>query len=93
MDLDCLKEKQTGRITEWVTGGPYAVAVEVEIVIFPDRLGEPYLTPETARYLEKLAQLAEAGDVEALQQAGTVYVKLDESVAKACAGGSDKQKG
>jgi hypothetical protein len=38
----------------------------------------PYFRPETVRYLEHLEELAEAGDVEALKQAGTVYVRRGE---------------
>ncbi len=77
MNHEALKQKRTERITEWVTGGDYALAVEVEAVVYPDRPGEPYFTPETVRYLEKLEALAEAGDVEALKRAGKVYVQLD----------------
>ncbi len=86
MKLDCLKQQHIERILEWVTGGSYAVAVEVDATIYPDRPAEPYLTPETVRYLERLRQLAEAGDVEALKQVGTVYVRLGEPASLATAG-------
>jgi hypothetical protein len=78
MNTVAMNKKHTERITEWITGGGYAVAVEVEATIFPDRLGKPYLSPETVRYLEKVEALAEAGDVEALKKAGTVYVRIAE---------------
>lgn len=93
MSLDALKGKQTERLTEWVTGGPYAVAVEVEAVLFPNRPGEPYLPPDTVRYLERLAKSAQAGDVEALRRAGTVYVRLDEPTAGAPSRATDGQRG
>jgi hypothetical protein len=67
---------QTQTIIQWVTGGNYAVAVEVEAIFPPDDPSEPCLTPQTIRYLEDLAGRAEAGDVEALQQAGKVYALL-----------------
>lgn len=72
----------TQRIIQWVAGGRYAVAVEVEAVIPIDDPSEPCLTPETVRYLEQLADRAEAGDLDALKQAGTVYTLVgEESVA------------
>ncbi len=78
MSLDFLEKEHRERIIEWVTGGRYAVAVEVEAIIYPDRLDAPYLTPQTVRYLEEVTKLAEAGDLEGLQKAGTVYIRLDE---------------
>jgi hypothetical protein len=68
--------ERTQRITQWVVGGPYAVAVEVEAIFPPDDPSEPCLTPQTVRFLEELAERAEAGDVEALRQAGTVYTRM-----------------
>src|SRR5262249_53076952 len=76
MSPDPLRQKRTERVTQWITGGPYAVAVEVDAVIYPERPGEPYLAPETVRFLEQLEKLAEAGDVGALQKAGDVFVRL-----------------
>lgn len=66
------------RITQWVRGGRYAVAVEVEAVIPDEDPSEPCLTPETVRYLEQVADWAEADNLEALQQAGTVYMLMGE---------------
>ena len=70
--------KKNLRITEWVACGPYAVAVEVDAVSYLDRPGENFLSPETVRHLEKLEDLAAAGDIESLKKAGTVYVRLEE---------------
>jgi hypothetical protein len=67
------------RIIQWVSGGKYAVAVEVEVIYPSDDPSEPCLTPATVRYLEELAERAEAGDVEALRRAGIVYTRLSES--------------
>ena len=71
-------EGRTQRIIQWVVGGDYAVAVEVEAVFPPDDPSEPCLTPQTVRVLEELAERAEAGDVEALRRAGTVYARVGE---------------
>jgi hypothetical protein len=75
---------QGQRIVQWVTGGNYAVAVEVEAVFPPDDPSEPCLTPQTVRYLEELAERAEEGDVEARRQAGKTYTLLNpvESIGK-----------
>jgi hypothetical protein len=67
---------RTQRITQWVAGGAYAVAVKVEAVFPPEDPSEPCLTPQTVRYLEELSERAEAGDVEALRNAGTVYMRM-----------------
>lgn len=64
---------------EWVTGGLYAVAVEVEAIYPADDATEPCYTPETVRYLEQLEELADRGDVAALRRAGKVYMRLPES--------------
>jgi hypothetical protein len=77
MTPDKLKQKSTERITEWVTGGSYAVAVEVEASIYPNRPDSPCLSREAILFLEKLARAAEAGEVETLKKAGTVYVLLE----------------
>jgi hypothetical protein len=69
---------RTQRIIQWVVGGSYAVAVEVEAVFPPDDPSEPCLTPQTVRTLEQLAERAEAGDVEALRRAGAVYARVGE---------------
>ena|SRR5216684_4050743 len=82
-------KKQLGHIKEWVTGGVYAVEVEVEAITYPERPGEPYFTPETVRYLEKLTRLAESGDLASLKKAGTVYVRLSEGAELAPVGASD----
>jgi hypothetical protein len=67
---------RTQRIVQWVVGGRYAVAVEVEAVFPPDDPSEPCLTPQTVRALEELAERAKAGDVDALRRAGNVYARV-----------------
>ena len=71
--------KELTKITEWITGGPYAVAVEVEATLFQDRPGEPFLSPNTVRYLEQVARDARTGNVEALKKAGKLFVLMDGS--------------
>jgi hypothetical protein len=69
---------RTQKIIQWVSGGNYAVAVEVDAQFPSGDPSEPCLTPQTVRWLEELAERAEAGDVEALREAGTVYSRLKE---------------
>lgn len=64
---------KTERVIEWVSGGDYAVAVEVDAVFPPDAPTEMCLRPETVRWLEHLADCAEQGDVASLESAGRVY--------------------
>lgn len=71
--------RQQTRITEWITSGRYAIAVEVDATVFSDRPGEPYLAPETVRFLDQVARDARAGDLEALKKAGKVFVQLDQA--------------
>ncbi len=75
MPTGAVREKT--RITEWITSGPYAVAVEVDATLFPERPGEPYLTPQVVRFLEQVARDARAGNLEALKKAGKVFVQLE----------------
>ena len=70
--------REKSRLTEWVAGGRYVVAVEIEATIFPERPGEPFLTPQTVRFLEQVARDARAGNLEALTKIGKVFVQLDE---------------
>ncbi|OYW21833.1 MAG: hypothetical protein B7Z55_05380 [Planctomycetales bacterium 12-60-4] len=60
-------------VVEWVEGGDFAVAVEVEAVFPPDAPTEACLRPETVRWLESLEDAAARGDVATLQAAGRVY--------------------
>ena len=76
MTTEAIAKKQ--RIIQWVTGGPYAVAVEVEAVFPIDDPSEPCLSPATVRYLEELAERAESGDVDTLRKAGQVYARMSE---------------
>ena len=69
------------RITQWVTGGPYAVAVEVDAIFPMDDPSEPCLTPETVRFLEQVADWAEEGNLAALMKVGRVYSRMSESAA------------
>jgi hypothetical protein len=70
-------KRATQRFTQWVRGGAYAVAVEVEAIFPSEDPSAPCLRPETVRYLEKLTERAAAGDLDELRKAGTVYVKMN----------------
>jgi hypothetical protein len=69
-------KRPSQRITQWIRGGNYAVAVPVEAVFPPEDSSLPCLKAETVRYLEKLSERATAGDLDELRKAGTVYVKM-----------------
>lgn len=74
--MNAATQERTQKIIQWVSGGDFAVAVEVDAVYPPDDPSDPCLTPQTVRWLEELAERAEAGDVEALRNAGTVYSRI-----------------
>ena len=77
--------REKTKLTEWVAGGRYVVAVEIEATIFPERPGEPFLTPQTVRFLEQVARDARsAGYLEALTKIGKVFVQLDGPGMKPC---------
>lgn len=72
---------KTERVIEWVTGGDFAVAVEVEAVFPADAPTEACFRSETIRWLEHSTDCAEMGDLASLEQAGRVYELRAASVA------------
>jgi len=69
------------KITEWVSDGPYAVAVEIEAQFLPNQPDVALLAPDTVRFLEKVADDARKGDLEALRKVGKVYVEMHDGLA------------
>ena len=63
------------KVSRWIHGGPCVVRVEVDAVIPDSDPSEPCLEPHTVRWLDKLHQMAEAGEVDELAKAGEVYVR------------------
>jgi hypothetical protein len=55
----------------------YVVAVEVEMVIPPDDVGEPCYEAETVQLLREVHEHAEQGDVAWLAKRGKVYAAVD----------------
>lgn len=72
-----IPKREKTRLTEWVAGGRYVVAVEIEATIFPERPGEHFLTPQTVRLLEQVARDAREGNLEALTKSGKVFVQFN----------------
>jgi hypothetical protein len=65
--------------TRLVRGGRFVVAVEVEMVIPPDEPSEPCIEAETVQMLRDIAEHAEHGDRQWIQQKGTVYELIDKT--------------
>jgi hypothetical protein len=63
--------------TKLIRGGRFVVAVEVEMVIPPDDPSEPCLEAETVRMLREIAEHAEHGARQWIQQKGKVYELID----------------
>lgn len=63
--------------TRLIRGGRFVVAVEVEMVIPPDDPSEPCLEAETVQMLREIAEHAEHGDRQWIQEKGKVYELID----------------
>lgn len=63
--------------TRLVRGGRFVVAVDVEMVIPPDDPSEPCIEAETVQMLRDIAEHAEHGDRQWIQQKGKVYELID----------------
>jgi hypothetical protein len=63
--------------TRLVRGGRFVVAVEVEMVIPLDEPSEPCIEAETVQMLRDIAEHAEHGDRQWIQQKGKVYEIID----------------
>jgi hypothetical protein len=72
---DVMAERREKR-KRWVQRGQYAVEVEVEVVFPADDPDEPCLEPATVRWLDEVANRAEAGDIEYLHKVGRVFQSL-----------------
>lgn len=62
--------------TRLVRTQSFVVAVEVEAVVPEDDTSEPCYEAETVQFLRQVAEHAENGDIEWLQQHGKVYQAL-----------------
>lgn len=63
------------RVPQWIHGTLCAIRVEVEAVIPDADPSEPCFEPDAIRYLDRLQQLADAGDVDELEKHGEVFVR------------------
>ncbi|HRQ72493.1 MAG TPA: hypothetical protein PLU35_05645 [Phycisphaerales bacterium] len=67
------------KIVKWIEGIaqglPFAVRIELDAVIPAEDTSEPCLEPPTVRLLDRLRDLAAAGDLDALSKHGRVYVR------------------
>lgn len=63
------------RVPKWIHGRLCVVRVEAEAVIPDADPSEPCLEPATLRWLDKLQELADDGDIEALAKVGEVFVR------------------
>lgn len=67
------------KLVKWIEGvaqgNPFAVRIEVDAVIPDEDPSEPCLTPPTLRLLDRLRDLADAGDLDELARHGQVYTR------------------
>ncbi len=63
------------RMTKWIHGRLCVARVEVEAIVPDSDPPEPCLEPATVKWLDELQRLADAGDVDALEKHGEVFVR------------------
>ena len=68
-------EPRTETRTELVAEDDYVVAVQVDVIYYPNDPDKECYRVETIRRLERIRELAKLGDVAALEKEGTVYVR------------------
>jgi len=62
-------------VPKWIYSDLCVVHVQAEAVIPDEDSSEPCIEPETARYLDRIQELAHAGKLEELEKHGVVYVR------------------
>ena len=62
-------------VTKWIHGDRCVLSTEVEAIRPDDDPDETYLEPDVVRFLDRLQQLADAGNVDELSKHGIVYVR------------------
>ncbi|MEX0744678.1 MAG: hypothetical protein WD118_03675 [Phycisphaeraceae bacterium] len=63
----------------WIHARQCVVRLEVEAVVPEEDPSEPCLEPATLRLIDRLQDLADAGNVDELREHGQVYVRLSAS--------------
>jgi hypothetical protein len=63
------------KVPKTILGDVCVLRLEVEAVIPDSDPSEPCLEPDTVRFLDRLQELANAGNLAELEKHGTVYVR------------------
>ena len=70
-----LVEGKPTRVTKWIHGDLCVVQVEVDAIVPDFDPTESYLEPAVVKVLDRLQQLANAGQIDDLEKHGRVYVR------------------
>jgi hypothetical protein len=62
-------------VTKWIHGSSCVLSTDVNAIRLEDDSDELYLEPAVIRFLDRMQQLADAGDVDELAKHGVVYVR------------------
>ena len=62
-------------VTKWIHGNRCVLSTDVEAIRPDGEADDLYLKPDVIRFLDRMQQLADAGDVEELAKHGVVYVR------------------
>lgn len=62
-------------VTKWIHGLRCVLSTDVDAIRPDDEPEELYLEPEVVRFLDRMQEFADAGDVDELSKHGVVYVR------------------
>lgn len=63
------------KVTEWIRGDNLVVRVEVDAIIPDFDPSEPCLEPAAIKFLDRVQELANRGEIGELEKLGEVYVR------------------
>jgi hypothetical protein len=73
--MNMLIEGKPIRVVKWIHGDLCVVRVEVDAIAPTFDPKEPYLEPTVVKFLDRLQQLANAGQIDELERHGQVYIR------------------
>ena len=63
------------KVTKWIHGSLCVLSTEVEAIRPDDEPDDPYLEPPVVRFLDRMQELADEGNIDELSKHGVVYVR------------------
>jgi hypothetical protein len=63
------------KVTKWIHGNRCVLSTEVTAIRLDNDSDELYLEPAAVKFLDRMQQLADDGEIEELAKHGVVYVR------------------